>query len=647
MRRSATTRLPRPSVLAAVVLLLFLSVVMFASAGSASAKSGFLGDFNALYGTAGTPLDSCSLCHPSVPGLNGYASDWRNNGKNFSSIEGLDSDGDGWSNIQEIQARTMPGDAGSTPPPATTTTQPPTSTTQPPATTTTAPPATTTTLPPPTSGSLDFDFKEFKVPGSVDVTGGNVTREITVKLELENAPGGSNVTTDFQLWANGQLAQAISKTENAEDDGEVEYEVKFDFTFNTSHVPRIDWWMIAVANGQASAPATATTTVDGPPPPTTTTQPPSPTTTQPPVTSTTQPPVTSTTQPPGGPNGAAIYAASCAGCHGSDGSGGFGGPVAGTSMSLAEVVAITADGASGMPGFSSQLSGAEIDAVSAYVLTLGGGGSTPPPPTTTTTLPPGTPPGSGAALYRQHCAGCHGANADGGPGGPLVGTSLSFAQQVSVTAHGRGTMPGFNTVLTSSEIDSIIRYVQGLGGSGATTTTTTVPPDDESGASIYLRLCAACHGGDGSGGPGGPITGTSFHGSSLATVITDGLGTMPGFGFQLNDGQVSRLVDYVERLAAGEIDDVDLIAGADGDASPPGAVQIDPAIGFTGHAAERGGSPSGDAVALGSRLESSSPLPVGNPVGWSLAFAIAAFLIALGSAITGAMPKEAEEGAPG
>jgi mono/diheme cytochrome c family protein len=314
-------------------------------------------------------------------------------------------------------------------------------------------------------------------------------------------------------------------------------------------------------------------------------------------------------------------------------------------MSLAQVVAITADGAGGMPGFSSQLSSAEIDAVAAYVLTLGGGGG-PPPPTTTTTLPPGTPQGSGAALYRQNCAGCHGANADGGPGGPLVGTSLSFAQQVSVTAHGRGTMPGFSPQLTSSEIDSIIRYVQGLGGPGATTTT-TVPPDEESGSSIYGRLCAACHGGDGSGGPGGPITGTAFHGSALSTVITDGLATMPGFGTQLNGGQVARLVDYVERLAAGEVAGVDVGDGSDLDTLFPGADQIDPAAGFTGHASELEGSPTGDAVALGSSLESSSPLPVGNSLGWSLALGIAAALIAVGSVVTGAMPREAEERAAG
>lgn len=636
MRSSETTRLPRPAVLAFAVFVAFLAVVIVADAGSASAKSGFLGDFNALYGTAGTPLDSCSLCHTNVPALNGYGADWASNNKSFPAIEARDSDGDGWSNIQEIQALTMPGNAASAPSPATTTTQPPTSTTQPPPTTT-APP-TSTTLPPPGNGPLDLRIKEFKVPGSVNVTNGSVTREITVKAEVDNAADGEDVTAQIQLWANGVLAQTINRTREAEDDGEVEYEVKFDFTFTTAHVPRIDWWAIIVVNGQSSSPGTGTTTVIGPAPPTTTTQPPT-STTQPPVTSTTRPPVTPTTRPPGGSDGAAIYAAACAGCHGADGSGGFGGPVAGTEMSLSEVIAITANGDGGMPGFSDQFSAAEIEAVSAYVLSLGGGGEV--PATTTTTLPPGTPPGSGAALYRQHCAGCHGVNADGGAGGPLVGTSLSFAQQVSVTAHGRGTMPGFSSVLNSSEINSIIRHIESLGGPGSSTTT-TVPPDEESGASIYGRLCAACHGANGSGGSGGPIVDTSFRGSALAGVINNGLGTMPGFGSQLNDGQVSRLVAFVQGLSGGSDGD-ELIAGALGEDG-----QIDPAAGFAGHAsASEAGATEESVSALGGDPSAASPLPVGNPVGWTLAFAIAAFLVAVGSAIAGAMPKENEEAAVG
>lgn len=630
MKRRSTIGLPRPSVVAAWIAVLFLGVAVLASnAGTASAKSEYLGSFNALYSTAGTPLDSCSLCHTNIPSLNAYGADWTNNGKSFPGIEGLDSDSDGWSNIVEIQARSLPGDAASTPPPVTTTTQPGTTTTTQPPTTTTQP--VSTTLPPPGSGPVSFNFKEFDVPGSVDVTGGSTTRQIKIKVEVDNA-SGANVTATIQLWANGALATSTTQTRESEDNGEVEYETTLSYTFTAADVPRVDWWAIVVIDGQSSSPATASTTVTGPPPPTTTQPPP---TTQPPTTSTTQPPTTPTTPPPGGVDGAAIYAASCAGCHGSDGSGGFGGPVAGTSMSLGQVITITADGGGGMPGFSSQLSGAEIDAVAAFVLTLGTAGE--PPPTTTTTLPPGTSPGSGSALYRQHCASCHGTNAEGGAGGPLVGSSLSFAQQVSVTSQGVGGMPGFSSVLTGSEIESIIRYVQGLGGPGSTTT--TVPSGEESGAAIYTRLCVACHGAGGSGGSGGPIAGTAYAGLGLAGVISNGVGTMPGFASQLDTVQLNRLVAYVEGLGGGasgtEIgadgEEVNGFAGSEG-------FDVDS---FPGH--QSAGDGSGDILAQEANPASVSPLPVGNPVGWSLALAIAALFVAVGSAITGAMPTEIDD----
>ena len=221
-----------------------------------------------------------------------------------------------------------------------------------------------------------------------------------------------------------------------------------------------------------------------------------------------------------------------------------------------------------------------------------------------------------------------------------MGSSLSFAQQVSVTAHGRGTMPGFNSILTSSEIDSIIRYVQGLGGPG-TATTTTVPPGGEDGAQIYTRLCAACHGANGAGGSGGPINDSSFHGADLALVITDGIGTMPGFRAQLDDNQLALLVAYVEGLGSGPTDegttdDGSLLAGLRngvGDGGTPGA---DP------HAALDGESAAGGEE-LAAQLLEASPAPIGNPLGWTLAFAIAAFLVAVGSAITGALPQETED----
>ncbi len=80
------------------------------------AKSNYLTDFvNTYPNTAGTQLDSCSTCHTSVPNRNPYGDDYKSHGHNFQAIELLDSDGDGYSNIEEINALTMPGDPSSHP----------------------------------------------------------------------------------------------------------------------------------------------------------------------------------------------------------------------------------------------------------------------------------------------------------------------------------------------------------------------------------------------------------------------------------------------------------------------------------------------------------------------------------------------------
>ena len=80
-----------------------------------------LGNFNAKYGTAGSALDTCNTCHSPalfniVPNpVNYYGGDLFNNSLDFAKIEGKDSDGDGYTNIAEITARTFPGDPSSHP----------------------------------------------------------------------------------------------------------------------------------------------------------------------------------------------------------------------------------------------------------------------------------------------------------------------------------------------------------------------------------------------------------------------------------------------------------------------------------------------------------------------------------------------------
>ncbi len=93
--------------------LLAMLIVIGLRPAAGLAKTSFLGDFNAEYSTGGTRIDSCSVCHVAGNSFdrNDYGQDWKDNSKNFTAIEGIDSDGDGWTNIEEIVALTFPGDA--------------------------------------------------------------------------------------------------------------------------------------------------------------------------------------------------------------------------------------------------------------------------------------------------------------------------------------------------------------------------------------------------------------------------------------------------------------------------------------------------------------------------------------------------------
>ena len=66
--------------------------------------------------TASTSVQSCVLCHTSGFGLNSYGDDLNEANRDFASIEGADSDGDGRTNLQEISEDcTLPGDSLSVP----------------------------------------------------------------------------------------------------------------------------------------------------------------------------------------------------------------------------------------------------------------------------------------------------------------------------------------------------------------------------------------------------------------------------------------------------------------------------------------------------------------------------------------------------
>ncbi len=136
---------------------LFVCLAGFLGASQAWAKSSYLTQFNSKYSTSGTALNSCNLCHTRTPSVNAFGSDFANpsigNHTYNSALEARDSDGDGFSNLSEINARTFPGDPSSKP-----------------ATDTTSPTVTSFTIPS-TSTSLTVAITSFTATDNVGVTG--------------------------------------------------------------------------------------------------------------------------------------------------------------------------------------------------------------------------------------------------------------------------------------------------------------------------------------------------------------------------------------------------------------------------------------------------------------------------------------------
>lgn len=127
------------------------------------AVSGYLNSFNTTYGTKGTAIDSCNLCHTVKPALNNFGNAYLTSGYNFRTIENQDSDGDGFTNIEEINARTFPGDPNS----------------KPVSNTDTTPPTVTAFSIPATSNSLTIPITTFTATDNVGVTGYLLTESST------------------------------------------------------------------------------------------------------------------------------------------------------------------------------------------------------------------------------------------------------------------------------------------------------------------------------------------------------------------------------------------------------------------------------------------------------------------------------------
>ena len=135
------------------MLTLPVIIIMLSKIETVRAKSDDLNSAIAKYPHINnTTIDSCNLCHTSnPPDLNPYGQAYLDNGRStsaFGAIENIDSDGDGYTNIIEINALTFPGNPASFPSNATATpTRTPTQTRTPTLTQTKTPTLTRTSTP--------------------------------------------------------------------------------------------------------------------------------------------------------------------------------------------------------------------------------------------------------------------------------------------------------------------------------------------------------------------------------------------------------------------------------------------------------------------------------------------------------------------
>ena len=142
------------------ILFFLVNIIIGGFFALAFGSSGYLTDFRTAYPT--TTLNSCTVCHTSPPTLNPYGDAWLASGYSFAAIEASDSDGDGFSNIAEIQAGTFPGNPASKPAAADTT-----------------PPTVSGFAIPATSTSLAIAINSLTATDNVAVTGFIVTETAT------------------------------------------------------------------------------------------------------------------------------------------------------------------------------------------------------------------------------------------------------------------------------------------------------------------------------------------------------------------------------------------------------------------------------------------------------------------------------------
>ncbi|MBC7259970.1 MAG: c-type cytochrome [Chloroflexi bacterium] len=270
-------------------------------------------------------------------------------------------------------------------------------------------------------------------------------------------------------------------------------------------------------------------------------------------------------------SGQARYQAQgCPACHAIDGMGGVTGPDlsgVGARRDRAWLVQYLQDPTVVLPNSQMpvhSLAPEDVQAIADYLSGLTGGA-----------LAGGPSAEAGKVVYEdQGCSVCHAIQGRGGTLGPdltRIGQTRDAAylkQYVKdpKSLNANATMPPYGK-LTEVELESLALYMlsvsgkapapvptaTGFSGPAHTRTPTAAPaqPATPDGAALYARLCAACHGDKGQGGPvakeaiNTPGLLRSRSDEQLAEIIRAGKEGMPGFGSTLSAEEINAIVRFM------------------------------------------------------------------------------------------------------
>lgn len=127
-------------------------------------------------------------------------------------------------------------------------------------------------------------------------------------------------------------------------------------------------------------------------------------------------------------------------------------------------------------------------------------------------------PRRGAALYRGHCAGCHGTRAEGGIGVSLNAPSFlgiasdQYLRDTILTGRKHTAMPAAYD-FSAGDVSDLIAFLRTFHPLKSTFTEVKAmlpAASKATGAKLYAARCSGCHGEDGEGGIGSVLASDSF-----------------------------------------------------------------------------------------------------------------------------------------